>query len=107
MSSASSRSAATRAGDQAWAKMSKMVRLCGVVLPVSLCLSLPSSLPTSPPLPFRFTQNAELFNLTYGAMVMQLIRDYEDVQAVNQQLEKMYVCVCSSGLLGCGGVASS
>lgn len=36
-------------------------------------------------------QNAELFNLTYGAMVMQLIRDYEDVQVVNQQLEKMYV----------------
>ncbi|GAB5035927.1 trafficking protein particle complex subunit 3 [Nannochloropsis oceanica] len=57
MSSASSRSAATRAGDQAWAKMSKM--------------------------------NAELFNLTYGAMIMQLIRDYEDVQDVNQQLEKM------------------
>lgn len=24
-------------------------------------------------------------------MVMQLIRDYEDVQAVNAQLEKMYV----------------
>jgi len=108
MSSASSRSAATRAGDQAWAKMSKMVRLCEVVLSVSMCLSLPSSsLPTSPPLPFRFTQNAELFNLTYGAMVMQLIRDYEDVQAVNQQLDKMYVCVCSNGLLGCGGVASS
>ncbi|EWM27698.1 trafficking protein particle complex subunit 3 [Nannochloropsis gaditana] len=57
MSSSSSRSAATRAGDQAWTKMSKM--------------------------------NAELFNLTYGAMVMQLIRDYEDVQAVNQQLETM------------------
>ncbi|TFJ85696.1 hypothetical protein NSK_003203 [Nannochloropsis salina CCMP1776] len=57
MSSSSSRSAATRAGDQAWTKMSKM--------------------------------NAELFNLTYGAMVMQLIRDYEDVQDVNQQLETM------------------
>ena len=49
-----------------------------------------ADLPTPSPFP-SFTQNAELFNLTYGAMVMQLIRDYEDVQAVNQQLEKMYV----------------
>ena len=34
-------------------------------------------------------QNAELFSLTYGAMVMQLIEDYEDVVSVNAQLEKM------------------
>jgi hypothetical protein len=34
-------------------------------------------------------QNAELFTLTYGALVMQLIKDYEDVHAVNQQLEKL------------------
>uniref|UniRef100_A0A7S2V4X7 Trafficking protein particle complex subunit n=1 Tax=Fibrocapsa japonica TaxID=94617 RepID=A0A7S2V4X7_9STRA len=33
--------------------------------------------------------NAELFSLTYGSMVMQLIEDYEDVNAVNIQLEKM------------------
>eukprot|EP00638_Chattonella_subsalsa_P006788 CAMPEP_0117757284 /NCGR_PEP_ID=MMETSP0947-20121206/14633_1 /TAXON_ID=44440 /ORGANISM="Chattonella subsalsa, Strain CCMP2191" /LENGTH=188 /DNA_ID=CAMNT_0005577135 /DNA_START=45 /DNA_END=611 /DNA_ORIENTATION=+ len=33
--------------------------------------------------------NAELFTLTYGAMVMQLIEDYEDVEAVNNQLESM------------------
>lgn len=33
--------------------------------------------------------NAELFALTYGAMVMQLIKDHEDVDAVNKQLEKM------------------
>jgi hypothetical protein len=33
--------------------------------------------------------NAELFTLTYGSMVMQLIKDYDDVQQVNQQLEKM------------------
>mmetsp|Transcript_25298 Transcript_25298/g.24203 ORF Transcript_25298/g.24203 Transcript_25298/m.24203 type:complete len:193 (+) Transcript_25298:91-669(+) len=33
--------------------------------------------------------NAELFTLTYGSMVMQLIKDYDDVAAVNQQLEKM------------------
>ena len=28
--------------------------------------------------------NAELFALTYGAMVMQLIKDHEDVDAVNK-----------------------
>ncbi|CAM9584967.1 unnamed protein product [Phaeothamnion confervicola] len=33
--------------------------------------------------------NAELFTLTYGAMVTQLIQDFEDVNAVNQQLEAM------------------
>ena len=27
--------------------------------------------------------NAELFALTYGAVVMQLIKDHEDVEAVN------------------------
>jgi hypothetical protein len=34
-------------------------------------------------------QNSELFALTYGALVMQLIEDYEDVTAVNEQLELM------------------
>eukprot|EP01102_Stenamoeba_stenopodia_P021872 TRINITY_DN892_c0_g1_i4.p1 TRINITY_DN892_c0_g1~~TRINITY_DN892_c0_g1_i4.p1 ORF type:complete len:186 (-),score=47.62 TRINITY_DN892_c0_g1_i4:79-636(-) len=33
--------------------------------------------------------NAELFSLTYGAIVAQLIKDYEDVNEVNKQLEKM------------------
>lgn len=37
----------------------------------------------------RCSQNAELFTLTYGAMVMQLIQDFEDVGAVNKQLESM------------------
>ncbi|CAN0420006.1 unnamed protein product, partial [Ectocarpus fasciculatus] len=35
------------------------------------------------------SQNAELFTLTYGAMVMQLIQDFEDVGAVNKQLESI------------------
>lgn len=34
-------------------------------------------------------QNAELFTLTYGALVVQLIKDYEDYEQVNIQLEKM------------------
>lgn len=36
-------------------------------------------------------QNAELFTLTYGALVVQLIKDYEDYEQVNIQLEKMCV----------------
>lgn len=34
-------------------------------------------------------QNAELFTLTYGAMVTQLVKDYEDIEEVNAQLDKM------------------
>jgi trafficking protein particle complex subunit 3 len=30
-----------------------------------------------------------LFALTYGALVVQLIQDYEDYDEVNKQLEKM------------------
>jgi len=33
--------------------------------------------------------SAELFTLTYGALVVQLIQDYEDYAEVNKQLEKM------------------
>ena len=35
------------------------------------------------------TVNAELFSLTYGSMVAQIIRDYEEVDKINIQLEKM------------------
>lgn len=34
-------------------------------------------------------QNAELFALTYGALVVQLVKDYEDYDQVNIQLDKM------------------
>ncbi|CAO3671531.1 unnamed protein product [Umbelopsis vinacea] len=33
--------------------------------------------------------NAELFTLTYGSLVVQLIKDYEDYAEVNKQLDKM------------------
>eukprot|EP01133_Synstelium_polycarpum_P019704 gene19704-23597_t len=33
--------------------------------------------------------NAELFTLTYGALVTQLIKDYEDIEQVNIKLEQM------------------
>jgi dissimilatory sulfite reductase (desulfoviridin) alpha/beta subunit len=38
---------------------------------------------------YSLKQNGEFFALTYGAMVMQLIKDYEDIDDVNKQLEKM------------------
>eukprot|EP01114_Cavostelium_apophysatum_P018445 TRINITY_DN5703_c0_g1_i2.p1 TRINITY_DN5703_c0_g1~~TRINITY_DN5703_c0_g1_i2.p1 ORF type:complete len:215 (-),score=28.10 TRINITY_DN5703_c0_g1_i2:166-786(-) len=33
--------------------------------------------------------NAELFTLTYGSIVTQLLKDYEDIEEVNTQLETM------------------
>ena len=35
--------------------------------------------------------NAELFTLTYGAIVRQLLTDLEEVDEVNKQLDQMYV----------------
>lgn len=34
-------------------------------------------------------QNSELFTLTYGTLVAQLLKDYENVDEVNKQLERM------------------
>nr|AAX61164.1 Trappc3-prov protein [Oreochromis mossambicus] len=33
--------------------------------------------------------NSELFTLTYGALVTQLCKDYENDEEVNKQLDKM------------------
>ena len=33
--------------------------------------------------------SGELFSLTYGALVAQIVRDYSSVEEVNKQLEKM------------------
>ena len=35
------------------------------------------------------SQSAELFTLTYGATVAQLVRDLETPDVVNKQLDKM------------------
>ena len=37
---------------------------------------------------FNF-QSQELFTLTYGALVSQLVKDYESDEEVNKQLDKM------------------
>lgn len=34
-------------------------------------------------------QNSELLTLTYGAMVSQMLRDFENVEDVNKQLERV------------------
>lgn len=34
-------------------------------------------------------QNAEIFTLTYGSIVKQLIADLEDLEEVNKQLDQM------------------
>ncbi len=34
-------------------------------------------------------QNAEIFTLTYGSIVRQLIADFEDLEEVNKQLDQM------------------
>lgn len=36
-----------------------------------------------------YTQSAELFILTHGALVAQLVKDYESDDEVNKQLDKM------------------
>lgn len=49
--------------------------------------------------------NAELFALTYGAIVTQLLKDYEHVEEVNTQLEKMHAkidAVCGRSYRGQG-----
>eukprot|EP00128_Syssomonas_multiformis_P012947 Colp12_sorted_trinity150504_noHs@15029 len=33
--------------------------------------------------------NVELFTLTYGSLVAQLVKDYEETNEINNQLEKM------------------
>ena len=38
-----------------------------------------------------FSQSGELFTLTYGALVSQLVRDYETDDEINKQLDKMLV----------------
>lgn len=43
-----------------------------------------------------YMQNCELFSLTYGALVVQLVKDYENYAQVNKQLEKMYVHMMSN-----------
>lgn len=34
-------------------------------------------------------QSGELFTLTYGSLVAQLLKDYENVDEVNRQLERI------------------
>lgn len=42
-----------------------------------------------PTIYFSASQNAELFALTYGALVAQMVKDHENVEDVNRQLDRM------------------
>ena len=33
--------------------------------------------------------NSELFTLTYGSLVAQLVKDYEEMEEINHQLDRM------------------
>lgn len=39
--------------------------------------------------PYFLRQSGELFTLTYGTLVAQLVKDYENDEEVNRQLERM------------------
>ena len=52
--------------------------------------------PSPPPWPISVFQSGELFALTYGALVAQLLKDYESDEEVNKQLVKMWVTCCCS-----------
>lgn len=54
-----------------------------------LILILQMSRSTKQTVPEIKTMNAELFTLTYGALVVDLLRDMESEEAVNAKLEKM------------------
>ncbi len=69
-----------RAGEQAFARIDKIVRS-------------PRSLSTN-----ELIKNSELFTLTYGSMVVQLMRDFKDIEKVNEQLERMYVSCAALAL---------
>lgn len=38
---------------------------------------------------YLFPQNSELLTLTYGALVTQMLRDFENLEEVNKQLERI------------------
>ena len=92
MAASSSSKSHARTGDNAWQKMPKVV---GVTL-VGRCMCLARRFTHTRATnlePVRAhaypSQNGEFFALTYGAMVMQLVKDYEDVEEVNTQLERI------------------
>lgn len=78
---ASARPGTQRGGDAAWAKMAKAV---GPATGLWHGMTRGADAPA-------VAKNGELFALTYGSLVTQLIKDFEDLKLVNQQLDSMCV----------------
>ncbi len=72
-----------RIGEQVFAKVDKVV--CIYLKFIFIYLHILFT--------YCYNQNAELFTLTYGSIITQLIKDYEDINEVNTQLEKMYLFI--------------
>jgi hypothetical protein len=53
-----------------------------------LIINMPT-VPGKAPTPVLEQMNSEIFTLTYGSLVRQLITDFEDLDEVNKQLDTM------------------
>jgi len=38
---------------------------------------------------FIFLKNSELLSFTYGSLIVRLIKDFEKIEEINEQLDKM------------------
>lgn len=82
--------ATKQAGEDLWKRSDKIVRpQTGHHMPASVLYSLSLCRYDAKPCLSSAFKNAELFTMTYGALVVQLIKDYEDYSQVNKQLDKM------------------
>ena len=55
-----------------------------------LIINMPPA-PGKAPVPSLEQMNSEIFTLTYGSLIRQLIADFEDLEEVNKQLDTMWV----------------
>ena len=54
-----------------------------------LIINMPPAAGKAPAAPVLDQINAEIFTLTYGSLIRQLIADFEDLEEVNKQLDTM------------------
>jgi hypothetical protein len=54
-----------------------------------LIINMPPGAVKPPGAPVLDQINSEIFTLTYGSLIRQLIADFEDLEEVNKQLDTM------------------